>query len=93
MKILDFGALWCPGCLIMRPRLEEIKNLYPEIEIIEYDYDEDEDLVNKWNIGYILPVFVFIKNDQEIKRLVGEINVKDFIKTIEEVKDDKCEKV
>jgi thiol-disulfide isomerase/thioredoxin len=93
MKIMDFGALWCPGCLIMRPRLEEIKKLYPNVEIIEYDYDENEDLVNTWQVGNILPVFVFITNDKEIKRLKGEISVKDFIKAIEEVKDDKCEQI
>lgn len=89
MKILDFGAMWCPGCLIMRPRLDEIKKVYPQVEIVEYDYDENEDLIDKWQIGHILPVFIFLdKNDNELKRLVGEISVKEFSKSIEEV--EKC---
>jgi thiol-disulfide isomerase/thioredoxin len=65
MKIIDFGAMWCPGCLIMRPRLNEIKKLYPDIEVIEYDYDENEDLVEKFSIGNILPVFIFTMGDKE----------------------------
>jgi len=26
MKVLKFGAVWCPGCLVMRPRWAEIEN-------------------------------------------------------------------
>ncbi|NCC70988.1 thioredoxin, partial [bacterium] len=25
LKVLKFGAVWCPGCLIMKPRWEEIE--------------------------------------------------------------------
>ena len=25
MKVLKFGAVWCPGCLVMKPRWKEIE--------------------------------------------------------------------
>ncbi len=87
MKIINVSALWCPSCLIMRSRMNEIRKLYPHIEIEEYDYDENEDLVNDMRVGKILPVFVFINNNQEIKRLIGEKTVKEISECIEEVED------
>ena len=42
MKILKFNAVWCSGCLVMKKTIKEIKELYPEIEFIDYDYDLDE---------------------------------------------------
>lgn len=85
MKIINVSAIWCPSCLIMRSRINEIKKMYPHIEIEEYDYDENEDLVNEMAIGKILPVFIFMNNDKEIKRLIGEKTVKELSDCIEEV--------
>ncbi len=85
MKIINVSAIWCPSCLIMRSRINEIKKMYSHIEIEEYDYDENEDLVNEMAIGKILPVFIFMNNDKEIKRLIGEKTVKELSDCIEEV--------
>ena len=46
MKIIKFSALWCPSCLIMNSRINKISNTY-KIPIIEYDYDIDEEMINK----------------------------------------------
>ena len=42
------------------------------IEVINYDYDTDTDIVNKYNIGSVLPVYILIDNDREVGRLEGE---------------------
>ncbi len=78
IKLIRITAMWCPACLIMRPKLEEIKTMFPEFEHIEYDYDLDEEEISKYNVGNILPVFIVLDNDQEIARIVGE-------KTIEQI--------
>ena len=80
MKLIKISAMWCPACLIMRPILN---NLDIDIEQVEYDYDLDEDVVNQYNVGEILPVFILVDNDKEIARLVGEHSkdeVLDFLK-------------
>lgn len=84
MKILKFNAIWCSGCLVMKKTMKEIEELYPDIEIESYDYDIDTDEVEKWNIGEIIPVLVFVdENYKEISRLIGEKTKKEIIKEIE----------
>lgn len=73
MKIIKFSALWCPACLIMNNRINKIANKY-NIDIIEYDYDIDEDKKEEYNINNILPVIILQKEGKEVKRLIGELS-------------------
>lgn len=83
MKIIKVGAMWCPACLIMNKRLKEIENNY-DIEIINYDYDLDEEVVSKYNVGEVLPELIFVDaKEEEIKRLIGEQTINDIISIIE----------
>ena len=47
MKLIKISAMWCPACLIMRNTL---KNINFDIEQVEYYYDMDEKIVNKYMI-------------------------------------------
>ena len=86
MKILKFGAIWCPSCLIMNNTINKLKKNYPNLEVVNYDYDMEEELVNKYNIGSILPVLIFVNEDnKEINRVIGEKNEKELIKIIESI--------
>lgn len=88
MKIIKIGASWCSGCIIMKPRWEEIeKNI--KLDTKYYDYDIYEDfLQEKYNIGTKLPVFIFLdKNDQELDRLIGEPSIKEITDKIEKYKE------
>ena len=68
----------------MKKIMKEIEEEYPNIEIESYDYDMDEDMVKKYNIGEIIPVLVFLdKNNNEIGRLIGEKRKIDITKEIE----------
>ena len=79
MKLIKITSVWCPSCLIMRPRYAEIENEY-NMETIEYDYDTDTKIVNKYAVGDILPVVIVVKNDIEVTRIIGEKSKKDLIK-------------
>jgi thiol-disulfide isomerase/thioredoxin len=84
MKIVRISAVWCPSCLIMRPRFENIERKYPDIEFKSYDIDLDEEAFN-YNAGHILPVFILLdKKNVEIGRLVGEQKEETLIKMIED---------
>lgn len=73
MRIIKISAVWCPGCLVQKPIYKEIKKDYPQYNIEEYDYDMDEDVIEKYNVGDKLPVLIILDdNDKEIKRLTGE---------------------
>ena len=83
MRIIKFSALWCPSCLIVNSRINKIVGKY-NIDIVEYDYDIDEDMVSKYNVESILPVIIFINNDGlEVKRVIGEVSLKELIKIVE----------
>lgn len=86
MKVIKFTAIWCPACLIMRPRLEDIfRNMKIE-SIVEYDYDTDINEVEKWNIGSVLPVTIITdNNDQEVLRIIGEKSKKELTELIDNV--------
>ncbi len=79
MKVLKFGAIWCNGCLVMKPRWQEIEEELPWLETEYYDYDEDIKQIEKWKVSDMLPTFVFVdKKEAEIFRLTGE-QEKDFL--------------
>lgn len=77
MKVIKFGAIWCPACLVMRPRYNKVLSNYDDIEVIEYDYDIDNDMVKDYNIGKLLPEVIFMDDDDnELERIVGEVSIK-----------------
>ncbi len=59
----------------MRPRMQEIEKKFPNFEHIEYDFDLDEEIIAKYNVGEVLPVFILLDGDTEVTRLVGEKTV------------------
>lgn len=85
MKIIIINAMWCPGCLISKSIWNEIKLMYPNIEYINYDYDLDEEDIIKYNIGDIVPVVIFEKNNIEIKRVIGEKSKKEILDIMEKI--------
>lgn len=81
MKIVKINSLGCPSCIIMNKVINELKKEYINIEFEDYDFDFDD--VEKFNVGKILPVFIFYKENNEIARLCGEHKKDEFIKIIE----------
>jgi len=83
MKVLKFGAIWCPGCLIMKPRWKELEAENVWLQTEYYDFDNDKEVVNKYNITDTLPTFIFLdKEDNEILRLNGEIDKDELVNLI-----------
>ena len=72
MKIIKIGAIWCPGCLVMKKVWNNILK-DNDLDIVELDYDMDNEDVKKYDVGKILPVVIFVDgNGNELERLVGE---------------------
>lgn len=86
MNIVRINAMWCSGCLVMKKVWKQIEELYPNLEIETLDYDMDEDKVNTYNPGKVLPICIFFKDGVEVKRLNGEKTKEEIIEVIEEYK-------
>lgn len=85
MKIIKINAMWCPGCLIAKNIWNEIESIYPNYEYINLDFDLDEDIVEKYNIGEILPVVIIEENGKEINRIIGEKTKKEILESMSEL--------
>ena len=83
MKLVRVSSLWCTSCIVTYKEWKKVKEKYPEYEYIEYDYDEDFEEVEKYNIGNILPVIIIFKNDLEVKRIIGEKKPDELLKEVE----------
>ena len=75
MKIVKINSLGCPSCIIMNKVFNKLKEMY-SFEVEEYDYDFDD--ISEFNVGNILPIFIFYKDDKEIGRLCGEHKIEEF---------------
>lgn len=74
MKIIKIGAIWCPGCLVMKKVWKSIVDANPDLLITEYDLDMNKEEVAKYNPGTVLPVTIFMdENDKELERVIGEV--------------------
>ena len=85
MKIIRINALWCPACLISKNAWKEIEKKYPNLEYIDYDYDMDENIVQKYNVKDILPVVIVMQNEKELKRIIGEKNKQELLNELKDV--------
>lgn len=79
MRIIRIGAIWCSSCIIMKSKFNSIASNY-DIEVIDYDYDFNPDMVEKYQAGDILPVYI---NESNNTRIIGEVSKEDIIKFIE----------
>lgn len=81
IKVIKINSLGCPSCIIMNNVFNKIKNEYSfEFEELDFDFDD----IEKYNVGKILPVFIFMKDDKEINRLIGEHSIEEFRSLFEE---------
>jgi len=88
MKVLKFGAVWCAGCLVMKPRWKEIEEENPWLKTEYHDFDQDKDAVTKYGVDETLPTFVFLDKDgREFLRLNGEVEKGKLLNIIKENRD------
>ncbi|XP_044485834.1 thioredoxin H9 [Mangifera indica] len=68
--IANFSATWCGPCRMMAPFYRELSEKYPSLMFLVVDVDELIDFSTSWDIK-ATPTFFFLKDGQQIDRLVG----------------------
>ena len=84
MKLIKIGAIWCSGCLVMNNVISKMLKNY-SVDYQEYDIDMDEEGASSYNPGDILPVFIVMKDNQEVHRFSGEYSYDEFISKLKDV--------
>ncbi|MBP5271252.1 MAG: thioredoxin [Clostridia bacterium] len=70
--LVDFNAGWCGPCKSMRPMLDELAENNTEYKIVSIDIDEEDELVEEYEVVSI-PCLVVFKGGKETRRNVGLI--------------------
>ena len=71
INILKFESDSCPQCKALSATLERITKEYKtDMKSINIEEDNNQDLIKKYNIRSI-PTLIFLNEDQEYNRLVG----------------------
>lgn len=70
LVILYFTATRCGPCRFMSPLYTSLVSKYQKVVILKVDIDEAFDVAAGWNISSV-PTFFFIKNGEELDKVVG----------------------
>lgn len=90
MEVLKIGAEWCEGCKVMGPRWKEIEKKHDWLKTTYYEFDDNPDIAEKYNLKRdgVLPAFIFLDKDgNELERHVGEASEEKIEEVIERLKD------
>ncbi len=75
MKLIKITAGWCMSCIIMNDLLDSVlSDCNVLFDVVNVDYDFDTELVEKFNVGDVLPVYIIVDDDREMGRIVGEVS-------------------
>ena len=68
--IVDFSASWCGPCRMLKPIMEEIETLLPDVKFYNVDVDDAEDVAKDFRI-FSIPTIMVFKNGQAVDSMVG----------------------
>ncbi len=80
ITLVDFSAIWCGPCQMLKPVLEEVAKT-TDYKVIKVDVDQSGDLAVEYEIRSVPTVIVF-KNGKLEDRLTGFMTKDEIIQKI-----------
>lgn len=80
--LVDFGAPWCPPCRKMEPVLEELKEMHPELSVVNMNAGTQSELMKAHKVQE-LPTYILYKNGEQIWRDSGVIELSQFVEALQ----------
>ena len=81
ITLVDFSAIWCGPCQMLKPVLEEVAKT-TDYKVIKVDVDQSGDLAVEYEIRSVHTVIVF-KNGKLEDRLTGFMTKDEIIKKVD----------
>ena len=82
LTIVDFWAVWCGPCRVLKPLLHKIAGEHPEIQLLTVDVDQNQELAAQYDINSIPAVF-FFKKWEIVDSFVGVMPENEILEKIE----------
>lgn len=83
--LVDCYADWCGPCKMMAPVLEKMSDVFGDkMKFCKINVDDNQDAIEPYRVMSI-PNFLFFKNGEVVKNVIGGMAPKDFEKNIREV--------
>lgn len=82
IEVLKFSATWCGPCRVLSNTLKDVEG------ITNIDIDKDQETARKYGIRSV-PALVFLKDEKEIGRSVGNISLDRYNQILDELKSPK----
>ncbi len=83
--LLDCYADWCGPCKMMAPVLEKMSDVFGgQMKFCKINVDDNQEAIEPYRVMSI-PNFLFFKNGEVVKNVIGGMSPKDFEKHIKEV--------
>ena len=82
LTIVDFWAVWCGPCRVLKPLLHKIAGEHQEIQLLTVDVDVNQELAAQYEINSIPAVFMF-KNWEIVDSFVGVMPENEVLEKIE----------
>lgn len=79
--VVDFSASWCGPCRMLKPILEDVETLLPDVKFFNVDVDEADDVARDFRI-FSIPTLLILKNGQVVDTMVGAGTHDDIINFI-----------
>lgn len=81
-KIEKYSATWCGPCRVLAKTMKTVLQEYPDIELVEYDADNDEEKFEEKLIKNVPQLYFYDQDGTEVHHLTGAYpanKIKDII--------------
>jgi thioredoxin 1 len=71
VTLVDFSAVWCPPCKVLKPIIEELDTAYGDkLSVLLVDTDESPELASEFGV-MSNPTVILFNNGEPVEKLVG----------------------
>ena len=82
--LLEFGTPWCGFCLAAQPRIEQALQGFDAVTHIKVEDGPGQPLGRSYRVK-LWPTLVFLKDGQEVARLVRPQDGQEIVRALQEV--------